>query len=355
MEIGYVHFYTKNAARTSNWFIRNLGFQAIAKSISDRTHTEIIASNSVFLLFSSPLNSRSRVYSYLEAHPSGVADLAFKVSNLASIIDKAVDLGVKILESPQTRQTSGGTVRTAKIAGWDGLEHTLIEDAGNNTLGFLLADAEWQNGAIAPVNNSGITDIDHIVLNVAAGELEPAAAWYRNLFGFQVRQTFKIETVRSGLYSQALVDTSGKVQFNLNEPTSANSQIQEFLDLNNGSGIQHLALRCDNLIHSINYMRSRQVAFLPIPQAYYRQTRQKFGSQTSLSDREWLDIQTAEVLIDWQRDRPQSLLMQIFTQPIFERPTFFLEFIERRQQARGFGEGNFQALFEAVEREQTKR
>lgn len=262
MEIAYVHFYTRDARRTSNWFIRNLGFQAIAKSTNDLTHTEVIGNNTVLLLVSSPLNFRSSVYRYLEAHPPGVADLAFKVTNLERIFAKAIDFGAKILQFPQRQATRKGTVKLAKIVGWDSLEHTLIEDAGDRSTEFLWTDREWQvQTASTPNRDSGITGIDHIVLNVAAGELEPAAAWYRHLFSLQVRQSFKIQTARSGLYSQALVDRSGKVQFNLNEPTSTNSQIQEFLDFNHGSGIQHLALRCNNLIDSVNYMRSREVTF----------------------------------------------------------------------------------------------
>ncbi len=353
MEIAYVHFYTRNAAETSNWFIRNLDFQAIAKSLDNYTQTEIIASNSVFLLISSPLNSLSPVFRYLQAHPPGVADIAFKVNSLEAVIEKAKDLGVKILRFPQIQKINRGKIKAAKIAGWDSLEHTLIETSGDEPISFLPLDKERQT-AIARKSSSGIIDIDHIVLNVAAGELKAAAVWYQSLFGLQVRQSFEIKTAYSGLYSEALADASGKVQFNLNEPTSAGSQIQEFLDFNGGSGIQHIALRCDNLIDAINYMRSREVSFLAIPKAYYRQIEQKLGDRLSLSKREWQAIEQAEILIDWQRDRPQSLLMQTFTQPIFERPTFFLEFIERKQQAKGFGEGNFQALFEAVEREQSR-
>ncbi|WP_036479554.1 4-hydroxyphenylpyruvate dioxygenase [Myxosarcina sp. GI1] len=354
MEIAYVHFYTRNAAETSNWFIRNLDFQAIAKSLDNYTQTEVIAGNSVFLLISSPLNSRSPVFRYLQKHPSGVADIAFKVNSLKAVIDKARDLGVKILRFPQIQKTERGNVKVAKIVGWDSLEHTLIETSGDEPISFLPIGKERQT-EIACNSSSGIIDIDHIVLNVAAGQLKAATAWYQSLFGLQVRQSFKIKTDRSGLYSEALADASGKVQFNLNEPTSASSQIQEFLDFNGGSGIQHLALRCDNLIDAVNYMRSREVAFLAIPKAYYRQIEQKSGDRLSLSAREWQAIEQTEILIDWQREHPRSLLMQTFTKPIFERPTFFLEFIERRQQATGFGEGNFQALFEAVEREQSNR
>mgnify|MGYP001766939050 CR=1 FL=1 len=159
------------------------------------------------------------------------------------------------------------------------------------------------------------------------------------------------------MYSQALVDPSGKVQLNLNEPTSADSQIQEFLDHHRGAGIQHIALRSHDIIETVAQMRSGDVSFLPIPQTYYTQLQQRFQNDLTLplTTQEWEKIKHEQILIDWNHQEPNSLLMQIFTEPIFEKPTFFLELIERRKQARGFGEGNFQALFEAVEREQLKK
>ena len=139
-------------------------------------------------------------------------------------------------------------------------------------------------------------------------------------------------------------------RFNINEPTSSNSQIQEFIDLNGGSGIQHIALRSQNLIQDVASMQQEDVAFLNIPQSYYEQ----LDTTLNLTQEEWEAIANQQILVERDRLNPQSLLMQIFTQPIFEQPTFFLEFIERRQQAQGFGQGNFKELFAAVEREQTK-
>ena len=336
MKIDRVHFYTRNAARTRDWFIHNIGFRAIGNCIDRHTHTELIALNSVSFIISSPLNSASPIAKYLASHPSGVVDVAFKVKDLAAIVDRSRDLGIELIQNIQRRSLQS-SLKSAIIAGWGSLQHTLIEDDSSDPLP-------------TEHSNSGITEIDHVVLNVAQGELDSAVKLYQALFGFKIQQSFDIQTSKSGLASQALIDRQGEVQFNINEPTSANSQIQEFIDLNGGAGIQHLALRSHNLIADVTWMQQRELKFLGVPQSYYDKL-----DCLPLDVEEQQAIAARHILVDRDRHSPQSLLMQIFTQPIFEQPTFFLEFIERRQNARGFGQGNFKALFEAVEREQDSR
>ena len=348
MKIDRVHFYTRNAARTRDWFIYNLGFKAIGNCINQHTHSELIALNSVFFVLSSPLNSTSPVAKYLRSHPSGVVDVAFRVKNIAEIIDRAGSIGVKLLENIRTWRSQQGNFKYAKIAGWN-MQHTLIE--ASDRISCCLPNFEFKQYQSDNCYESEITSIDHVVLNVAKNKLNSAVKLYQTLFNFRVQQSFEIQTDKSGLTSQALIDEEGEVQFNINQPTSVNSQIQEFIDLNHGSGIQHLALRSQNLIADVTQMQQHDLNFLDVPQAYYHQLE----SLSCLSSAEQQAIAKLQILVDRDRHLPESLLMQIFTKPIFEQPTFFLEFIERRQEARGFGQGNFEALFEAVEREQEKR
>jgi 4-hydroxyphenylpyruvate dioxygenase len=343
MKIDHVHFYTRNAARTRDWFIRNVGFQAIGNCISQHTHTELIALNSAYFVISSPLNSTSPVTQYLKHHPEGVADLAFRVKNLAATIERSQPLGVKIVQNIQLWQSFQGKFKFAQITGWQDLQHTLIEATEEPYCCVPIALKPYKSDRRS---QSHITQIDHIVLNVAQGKLDTAVKLYQELFNFKVQQSFKIETNSSGLTSQALIDDVGEVQFNINQPTTANSQIQEFIDVNGGSGIQHLALRSQNLIADVAQMQER-VKFLAVPQAYYDCLK----PLVSLNTAEKAAVAQQQILVDGDWTSPHSLLMQIFTQPIFEQPTFFLEFIERRHSAQGFGQGNFQALFEAVERQ----
>lgn len=350
MKIDHVHFYVEDAKTWRDWFVHHLGFQPVADRISSfHTCTEVVKSGAVCFFLSSPLLPTSPVAEFLLQYPPGVADVAFAVEDVEAAIALAQMHGATILQPIQERQVGKAFVKCGKIAAWGGLTHTLIEKS------FVTNTND--NGQMTTDNT--FTAIDHIVLNVAVGELERAVAWYEKILDFQPQQVFKIKTDRSALYSQVMVSRNGSVQLPINEPASSNSQIQEFLDVNRGSGIQHIALRTTNLVSAIAKFRAGGLSLLSVPQSYYSQLKQRPG--LSLSPLELEAIAQQEILVDWQEYTPVAtqqtapLLLQIFTQPIFEQPTFFFEFIERRFQAKGFGEGNFRALFEAIESEQIKR
>ncbi|MCC5655465.1 4-hydroxyphenylpyruvate dioxygenase [Nostoc sp. XA010] len=347
MKIDHVHFYVEDAKVWRDWFIHHLGFHAVADRISSfHTCTEVVKSGAVCFFLSSPLLRTSPVAEFLRQYPPGVADVAFAVEDVESAIALAQKHGATILQPIQERLVGTELLKCGKIAAWGGLTHTLIERS-------LVFDKGQMT------NDNTFTAIDHIVLNVAVGELENAVAWYGKILDFQPQQAFKIKTNRSALHSQVMVSHNGSVQLPINEPASKNSQIQEFLDVNRGPGIQHIALRTTNLVSAIAQFRASGLSLLSVPQTYYSQLKQRPG--LSLSPLELEAIAQQEILVDWQESTPLEggniapLLLQIFTQPIFEQPTFFFEFIERRFQAQGFGEGNFRALFEAIESEQIKR
>jgi len=341
MEIAYIHFYVPDVQRSRDWFIEIMGFSFLGQRINVHTITEIVGINDILFLLSAPLKETSPVAAYLKKHPPGVADIAFKIKDFDLFAEKLADLEVEILENTLV---SPENVRAIKIKGWGNLEHTVIEaqDLTENNICDL---------------QSNITGIDHVVLNVQRSQLKSAVAWYQKIFNFQVQQLFTIKTPNSGLYSEALIDPSHQIQFNINEPTSHNSQIQEFLDLNLGSGIQHIALKTNDILQTVRQMKNLGLTFLEIPANYYQKLDQKYGIkiQTFLGNKYWEQFKKEKILLDFPAKSPQSLLMQIFSQPIFEKPTFFFEFIQRRDNAKGFGEGNFLALFEAMETEQRER
>ncbi|MDZ8026776.1 MAG: 4-hydroxyphenylpyruvate dioxygenase [Nostoc sp. DedQUE11] len=348
MKIDHVHFYVEDAKIWRDWFVHHLGFQAVADRINSfHTCTEVVKSGSVCFLLSSPLLPTSPVAEFLRQYPPGVADVAFAVEDVEAAIAHAKMHGATVLQPIQQENLGVTSLKWSKIAAWGGLTHTLIQRE-------VEGDAE--NSFTA---SSLITGIDHIVLNVEIGDLERAVAWYENILDFKPQQVFKIKTDRSALHSQVMVSHNGDVQLPINEPATRNSQIQEFLDVNRGPGIQHIALRTTNLVSAIAKFRASGLSLLSVPQSYYTQLKKRPGFP--LSDREIEAIAQQEILVDWQEYTPLEgintapLLLQIFTQPIFEQPTFFFEFIERRFQAQGFGEGNFRALFEAIESEQIKR
>ncbi|MFW9264865.1 4-hydroxyphenylpyruvate dioxygenase [Nostoc sp. CALU 546] len=347
MKIDHVHFYVEDAKVWRDWFVHHLGFQPVTdRSNSFHTCTEVVKNGAVCFFLSSPLLPTSPVAEFLRQYPPGVADVAFAVEDVETAIALAQKHGATILQPVQERQVGTAFIKCGKIAAWGGLTHTLIERS-------LVFDKGQKT------NDNTFTAIDHVVLNVAVGELERAVAWYENILDFQPQQAFKIKTNRSALHSQVMISRNGSVQLPINEPASRNSQIQEFLDVNQGAGIQHIALRTTNLVSAIAKFRASGLSLLSVPQTYYSQLKQRPG--LTLSPLELEAIAQQEILVDWQEYTPLEggntapLLLQIFTQPIFEQPTFFFEFIERRFQAQGFGEGNFRALFEAIESEQIKR
>jgi 4-hydroxyphenylpyruvate dioxygenase len=371
MNIDHVHFYVEDAQRWQDWFVQKLGFRVLSTQITADTTTLYLGYfpvqgfpslskpflNEPVIQFrlSSPNSAQSPVAAYLDQHPPGVVDLAFQVAHLDQVLQRAKQLGITILRSGQVRETGlvgqAGSQKFVTIQGWADLQHTLVEATPSLQTSRLAAKSA------AP----GFSGIDHVVLNVAKGDLERAITWYEDLFGFQRHQNFTIQTERSALCSQVLRHPQGTVQLPINEPASRSSQIQEFLDWNRGAGIQHIALRTHQILPLIAQMRQQGVAFLSVPATYYEELNRRPGLPLSHSEQQ--QIAKQEVLADWQSNNTEALLLQTFTQPIFEQPTFFFELIERRsywlnqqpQVAEGFGEGNFRALFEAIEREQIKR
>jgi 4-hydroxyphenylpyruvate dioxygenase len=353
MKIEHVHFYVEDAKTWRDWFVNILGFEIVENYLLPlnplnkerkqefHTNTEVVKSDSICFVISSPILPTSPVAEYLHHHPPGVADVAFTIANLEEVITRVQSCGTEILQPIYEYQQNGINCKSCKIKAWGSLSHTLIE----------MEETEQQSHS--PISSSLLTSIDHIVLNVTAGDLDKAVTWYEKILNFQPQQMFNIQTEYSALHSRVMISHDGKVQLPINEPITPNSQIQEFLDFNQGAGIQHIALRSHNLIHTICQFRDRNLPFLVVPQTYYSQLVNRSGFPLSTS--EINAIAQQQILVDWQENKSDALLLQIFTQPIFGKPTFFFEFIERRNLAKGFGEGNFRALFEAIEREQMKR
>jgi 4-hydroxyphenylpyruvate dioxygenase len=345
MKIDHIHFYVEDAVKTSDWLIQKMGFQSSSQQISEHTHTEVVSSGQVSFRVSSAIDRTSPVAAYLADHPAGVADVAFVVDDLELILAKIDRLNIKVIKDLATNSRDSPQIT---IQGWGDYQHTLMASDSKK-----FDSSEEQ---------SGLIDIDHVVLNVAQNQLGEATQWYQELFDFRVQQSFEIQTNYSGLYSNALIDGSGQVQFNINEPSTTTSQIQTFLDLHGGAGIQHVALQAQNIFQSVALMRSQNLEFLPIPSTYYSNLRDRFSVKNAtrspsvnnfpLLQQEWQELEKSAVLLDWPADATAELLLQIFTQPIFAQPTFFFEIIERRGQVQGFGEGNFLALFEAIEQEE---
>jgi 4-hydroxyphenylpyruvate dioxygenase len=345
MEIDHLHFHVDDATCWRDWLIDHFSFEPVAPSPWHCPGAEVLQAAAIQLAISDGSGSAAGA-NFLQTHSPGVGDLAFRVKDLDQWISRVKAMGGVILQPIQHDPHWG---RWGQVQGWGDLRHTLIERfSPGPRANPPAANLPWQQ-------------IDHAVLNVPQGELELAAAWYESALGFQRQQSFAISTPHSGLRSLVIKHPQGTATLPINEPTAQNSQVQEFLDHHQGSGIQHVALGTQNIVATVAALRHRGIAFLSVPSRYYEQLAQRPGFWATASD--WAAIAQQQILVDWAPETPQARLLQTFTEPLFAKPTFFWELIERQvqrtglleQRAEGFGAGNFQALFEAIERQQRQR
>lgn len=348
MELERVHFYVPDARALQGWLVETWQFAPLPPPADGRldcdAETVAVGSGSVRFVLSSPRGSGGPVADFLRSRAPGVADLSFRVRDLDAALARATAVGAEATRPPARSAATGR--RSATLAAWGALEHTLLEGPPADP----AAPIGW------------VRSVDHAVLNLPAGQLDRALAWYRDGLGFVPQQQFDIRTARSGLRSRVMVHPASGAQLPLNEPAAAagdgrgaaTSQVQEFLDWNGGAGVQHLALETAAIAPAVGQLRARGVRFLAVPDAYY----DLLARRQPAPDLDWPAIAARGILADWSPDRPDAPLLQLFTEPIFAAPTFFFELIQRDwrgQRAGGFGERNFQMLFEAVERQQLAR
>lgn len=354
MDFDHIRFYAHDAKQYRRWFIDVLGFQYLGSATTSNQQVEVVFSEAIICIIASPLNQAGPVAQYLQQHPPGVVDLAFRVSDVRATLTRAVQKGATLLHSLTEEQQDNGTLVWGRVKGWGALEHTLVERQGQTSM--LPSDCiplSAQTLSNAEVSRSLFKQIDHGVLNVGKDQLQAAVSWYQHVFGFETHRYFDIQTHRSGLRSEVLTHPQGQIKFPINEPTSANSQIQEFLEVNQGSGIQHIALGTSNILETVSQLKRRGLSILDIPSSYYQQLRHQFAQ--TYAHFNWTALEQHQILADFEEDAGAGILLQTFTKPIFPQPTFFFEIIERQRQAQGFGQRNFLALFQAMEREQQKR
>jgi len=276
---------------------------------------------------------------FVSLHGCGVKDLAFRVNNTADALKKAAEAGARVVRPVDEHAIFvGGT-----IAAYGDTVHTFIQRKkhGEFAPGYVNVPGGIEDGEIQ------FAMIDHVVANVE--HMDEWVDFYHRIFGFDQTAHFDINTGRSALMSKVVGD-DGYIKLPINEPSSKNSQIQEFLDEFKGPGVQHIALLTPNIVTTVREMRAQGMSFMDVPDSYYDA---EFLKRVGEIKEDIDELKALKILVD--RDRPDGYLLQLFTHPVFGRPTLFHEVIQRRGNSDGFGEGNFRALFEAIEREQTRR
>ena len=351
--IDHVELYVGNAVQASYWFQHALGFRETAYAgletgVRDRA-SHVLQQGRIRLVLTAPLLGTSEIARHVAAHGDGVKVIALSVPDAEHAYRYAVRHGAHGVREPWEESDDSGSVRLATVATYGETLHTFVERAGYEGA-FLpgYAPAAAANGTGGEL----LVGIDHVVGNVELGRLDEWVGYYERVFGMTEMIHFTdrdIGTEYSALMSKVMADGKGRVKFPINEPAEGKrkSQIEEFLEYYGGAGAQHIALATTDIVATVRELHERGVRFLSTPDSYYEELPGRVGE----IDESLADLKELGILAD--RD-DEGYLLQIFTQTIGDRPTVFLEVIERHG-AKGFGEGNFKALFEAIEREQEKR
>jgi 4-hydroxyphenylpyruvate dioxygenase len=349
-KIDYIELYVGNASQAAYYYRNALGFTPTAlvgleTGIKDRSSI-LVQQKDARLVLSSTLRPDDELCEHLKLHGDSVKDIAFEVSDAKSAFERAVAIGATPVIEPTVIEDEMGRVIKATVGGCGALVHSLIQREGYKGI-FLpgYRDINPLNAARA----TSLNDIDHVAICVEKGELAEWVEFYCRVFGFHESHQEDVSTEYSAMNSKVVQNGNSKVVFPLLEPAEGKrkSQIEEYLMLNHGPGVQHLAFLSDDILFSVRALRENGLDFLHVPTNYYDSLDDRVGN----FDANISALRDLFILAD--RDHFGHLL-QIFTKPIQSRPTFFLEVIQRLG-ARGFGGGNIRALFEAVEREQSLR
>ena len=350
----YVEFYVGNAKQAAHYYQSAFGFQLIAYRGPETGHraacSYVLRQGKICFVLTTALKPDSDVASHVQRHGDSVRDVALWVDDARRAWEETTRRGAKSVRPPESTSDDHGTVTTASIATYGDTVHTFVERSdydGPFLPGFRSATPEhWRPKSV------GLEYVDHVVGNVALGDMNQFVDFYGDVMGFKQLVSFDdkdISTKYSALMSKVMSNGNERIKFPINEPApgARKSQIDEYLEFHQGPGVQHLALATRDIVATVSGMRSRGVTFLEVPDTYYDDLKDRVGQ----IDEDLDSLRDLGILVD--RDE-EGYLLQIFTRPVQDRPTIFFEIIQRKG-ARSFGKGNFKALFEAIEREQALR
>ena len=354
----YVEFYVGNAKQSAHYYKTAFGFQSYAYAgletgLTDRT-SYVLKQDKVKLVLTTALKSDSPIGEHVKKHGDGVKVIALWVEDARKAFEETTKRGAKPFMQPTVEKDENGEVVRSGIYTYGETIHIFVERKNYTGL-FLPGFKEWKSDYNpAPV---GLKYIDHMVGNVGWNQMNVTVKWYEDVMGFVNFLSFddkQITTEYSALMSKVMSNGNGRIKFPINEPAKGKkkSQIEEYIDFYEGAGVQHLALATDDIIKTVAELKARGVEFLPPPpQTYYDEIPKRLGVHREMMKEDIKELQKLSILVDADEE---GYLLQIFTKPVEDRPTLFYEIIQR-MGAKGFGAGNFKALFESIEREQALR
>lgn len=361
----HITFWVGNAKQAATYYCVRLGFKPLGYKgleTGDRhVVTHAVTQGDIVFLFQSPLQPGNEEFGKHQAqHGDGVKDVAFSVEDARGIYTKAVERGATSVHEPWDETDEHGTVTFATVQTYGDTTHTFVDRSKYNAPeGVFLpgfGKPLYSDGLLESLAPVGLNFIDHCVGNQPDLQMEKVADWYVNVLQFHrfwsVDDT-QMHTDFSALRSIVVTDYDEKVKMPINEPADGKrkSQIQEYVEFYGGAGVQHIALNTDDVISAVAACRTRGMDFLNPPQSYYANLRERL-KHSKVTVKEDLDlIEKNRILVDFDDD---GYLLQLFTKPVEDRPTLFIELIQRNHH-QGFGAGNFKALFEAIESDQAAR
>ncbi|HST25124.1 MAG TPA: 4-hydroxyphenylpyruvate dioxygenase [Gaiellaceae bacterium] len=348
----HVELWVGNAKQAAYFYEHAFGFTPVAYAgpetgVRDRA-SYVLEQGEIRLVITTALREEHEIARHAVRHGDGVKDIALAVPDATEAYRQAIQRGARGVVEPHVAEDEFGRAELSAIATYGETVHTFVnraDYAGPYLPGYRAIEGE-------PGPGVGLTAIDHCVGNVELGRMNHWVEFYERAFGMTEMIHFSdedISTEYSALMSKVMTDGQGKVKFPINEPAEGKrkSQIEEYLEFYGGPGVQHIAMTTNDIVGTVETLQSRGILFLNTPEAYYEEVGDRVGE----IDEDYDDLQRLGILADRDDD---GYLLQIFTKTAQDRPTLFFEVIERHG-ARGFGDGNFKALFEAIEREQALR
>jgi 4-hydroxyphenylpyruvate dioxygenase len=354
----YVEFYVGNAKQAAHFYKTAFGFQSLAYAgletgVRDRV-SYVLKQDKIRLVLTTALRSDSPIGEHVKKHGDGVKVIALWVEDATKAWEETTKRGAKSFMEPTVEKDANGEVIRSGIYTYGETVHMFVERKKYDGP-FLPGFEKW----VSDYNPTpvGLKFIDHMVGNVGWGEMNTWVKWYEDVMGFVNFLSFddkQIHTEYSALMSKVMSNGNGRIKFPINEPAEGKkkSQIEEYIDFYEGPGAQHIAVATDNIIETVKQLRARGVEFLSAPpHAYYEEIPARLGEHMEMMKEDIGELEKLAILVDADEE---GYLLQIFTKPVEDRPTLFYEIIQR-MGAKGFGAGNFKALFESIEREQEKR
>jgi 4-hydroxyphenylpyruvate dioxygenase len=350
-KVDHIRHYVNNARQSSFFYQHTFGFSIVGyaglETGSRDEASYVLRQNDLTLCFTAPLRPGHPMAPLIAEHGDFVQDIAFEVDDVDWAYKTAVSRGAVGAVEPRTLEDDHGRVRHAAIRTYGDVVHSFVNRdhyGGPFLPGFRAEDQ--------PGDGIGIIEVDHCVGNVQLGQMNVWVKWYEDVLGFSNLISFDdkdISTEYTALMSKVMASGNGRVKFPINEPAQGKkkSQIDEYLEFFGGAGVQHVAMRTDDIVYTVSRLKARGVDFLSVPRSYYDMLPDRVGK----IDEDIDVLADLGILVD--RD-DEGYLLQIFTKPITDRPTLFYEIIHRKG-AKSFGKGNFKALFESIEREQALR